>query len=64
MTPQVGTVSSACLPTFDPPLVLFELRGLCCSAREYLYVTALELVCSDYLLAALAWIKFSTCCLV
>ena len=33
----------------DPPLVLFKLCSLRCGACEYLYITALKLVCSDYL---------------
>jgi hypothetical protein len=33
----------------NPPFVLLELYSLCCSACEYLYITAFELVYGDYL---------------
>ena len=35
--------------TSDPPFVLLKLCSFCGSACEYLYIAALELVCSDYL---------------
>ena len=34
--------------TPEPSIVLPELWCLCCGACEYLYIAALELMCSDY----------------
>ena len=34
--------------TWEPSLVLLKLCSLCCGTCEYLYITALELVCRDY----------------